>query len=217
MRFLTGCIFFVSLPAFANSVTFAGYQFGSLYGSENLTIDGSGDLVVPTTNNLYGGATSLLPAGTQMVTTTFLDSAVTVGPAAELWVQDFTNPLTYEAAIGAFSGDADYDFEYRVDGVSGTFLSTGIARTAGAHSAAIAELPDGSVDFFLDNALVASVTAAQFGIPDLTHVVLTANGDAAGEPSTFTSFTVTTPEPSYLPCLIGIFAAFALVRKAHAG
>ena len=203
----------VSLPVFANSVVFDRFTVSSLYGPENLSIDGSNHLLVPTTSNLFGGATSPLPAGTALMTASFLDSGLTTGPAAELWVQDFTNPLVYEAAIGAFTGKSDYFYEYRVDGVSGTFQDTGVARTAGTHSAAIEELSDGTVEFFMDNALVASASAAQFGIPALSDVVLTANGDAAGETATFTSFAVVTPEPSYLPCFVGIFGAGLLLRK----
>src|SRR5579864_8971789 len=88
MKFLATCLILLAVPVFANSVMFDGYQVNSLYGPENLSIDGGGNLLVPTTDNLFGGATTLLPTGTVFMTTTFLDSGSTAGPAAELWVQD---------------------------------------------------------------------------------------------------------------------------------
>ncbi len=209
---LAGALLLVSRPAAANTVFFDGYNFASLYGPENLTLNG-GNLLVPTTANDFGGATVPLPADTSIVTASFLDSGLTTGAAAELWVQDFTNPQIYEAAVGAFTGHADFFILYRVSGGSSSFIDTNILRTAGTHSTAIEELPNGTVDFFLDNALVGSATAAQFGIPVLGDVVLTANGDAAGEPATFTSFAVTTPEPSSFLCIAGALAMLALRAK----
>lgn len=212
-RSLAGLLCLASIPALANQVSFSGYSFVSLYGTENLTLDGSGNLLVPTTASNFGGATTALPNGTVLITTSFLDSGSTAGPAAELWVQDFTNPLVYEAALGAFTGHSFYSFEYRIDGVSSTFQDTAIQRTAGVHTAAIEQFQDGSVDFFLDNNLVASASAAQFGIPVFADVVLTANGDAAGEQATFTSFTSAVPEPSYSLMTLGFLVALPLLRK----
>lgn len=201
-----------SFSATANTVTFAGYTFNSLYGTETLVID-SDNLLVPTTASDFGGATTALPTGTTLISTTFLDTGVTVGSAAELWAQDFGAPNAFETAIGAFSGYADYYFLYRIDGVSQTFLSTNVARTAGSHTAAIELLSNGTVDFFLDSALVGSATSAQFGIPLLGDVVLTANGNAAGQQATFTAFDAAAPEPSYVPCVAGIFAVLLVVRS----
>ncbi len=213
MAFFAGSLFLASLPTFANSVSFDGYQLNSLYGPENLTVTG-GNLLVPTTSSDFGGATSLLPAGTSFLTASFLDSGSTSGPAASLWVQDFTSTVTYEAAVGAFTGYSDYVFLYRIDGGSvSVFLSSTIPRTPGAHSAALQRLSNGTLEFFLDNTLVASATASQFGIPVLSDVVLTADGNASGEQATFTSFASAIPEPSCLPCCIGILAAIAFVRK----
>ncbi|HEY3738543.1 MAG TPA: hypothetical protein VGL53_01805 [Bryobacteraceae bacterium] len=210
---LSSVALLASFSATANTVTFAGYPFQSLYGTENLVIDSSGNLLVPTTASDFGGASTALPTGTTLLSTTFLDSGVVVGPAAELWAQDFAAVHPYETAIGAFSGYADYYFLYRIDGVgSETFLTTNVARTAGSHTAAIELLSNGTVDFLLDNALVGSVNSSAFGIPVLGNVVLTANGSAAGQQATFTSFAVVTPEPPYGPCLIGAFAALLIVR-----
>jgi hypothetical protein len=96
------------------------------------------------------------------------------------------------------------------------FQHTGIARTAGIHSASIALLSNGTLDFFVDNTLAASPTAAQFGIPQLSDALLTANGDALGEQATFVSFSAV-PEPSYLACCIGIFGAIGFVRRRKQG
>ncbi len=207
---LAGALLLASRPVAANTIFFDGYNFASLYGPENLTLDGSGNLLVPTTASNFGGATVPLPTGASIVTASFLDSGLTTGAAAELWVQDFTNPQVYEAALGAFTGHADFFILYRVSGGASAFIDTNILRTAGTHSAAIEELANGTVDFLLDNALVGSASVAQFGIPVLGDVVLTANGDAAGEPSTFTTFAVTTPEPSSFLCIAGALAMLAL-------
>ncbi len=204
---LSGALLLASRFAAANAVSFEGYLFSSLYGPENLMLS-SGNLLVPTTSSDYGGAITSLPSQAATVTASFLDSGFTTGPAAELWVQDFTNPLSYEAAVGAFTGLADYYVLYRVDGVSSAFLDTHIARTPGTHTASIEELADGTVDFFLDNALAGSASAAQFGIPILGDTVLTANGDAALEQATFTAFSVTTPEPSSFLLMAGVLAMF---------
>jgi hypothetical protein len=212
--FLAGAIFLASSPAAANTVLFDGYQFSSLYGPENLTINGSNNLLVPTTSNNFGGATTPLPVDAFAATTSFLDSGLTTGPAAELWVQDFTSTVTYEAALGAFTGHADYFVLYRVDGGSiSQFIDTGVARSAGTHTVSIEELANGTVDFLLDSALVETASAAQFGIPVLGDVVLTANGDATGEQATFTSFSVTTPEPSPFLCLTAALVVFAFRAK----
>ncbi len=208
---LAASIFLTSRPAAANTVLFDGYQFSSLYGPENLTLS-SGNLLVPTTSSDYGGATRALPGGDYTVIASFVDSGLSTGPAAELWVQDFTNPLTYEAAIGAFNGSSDYYVLYRVNGVSSSFIDTHISRTAGTQTAAIEEFANGTVEFFLNNSLVVTATAAQFGIPVFADVVLTANGDAAGEQATFTSFTIT-PEPSSFLLMGGALALLALRAK----
>lgn len=213
IAFISASLFVAAVSATADTVSFDGYQFNSLYGSENLTLSG-GNLLVPTTSNSFGGAVTLLPNGTSFLTTSFVDSGSTAGAAASLWVQDFTSTFTYEAAVGAFTGGGNYDFLYRIDGGAvSVFQATSVQRTAGVHSAAIAELPNGTVEFFLDNALVASATQSQFGIPDLSDVVLTADGDATGEQATFTSFAAATPEPRYLPCLVGRFGVFLIFRK----
>src|SRR5579864_6660647 len=41
---LAGALLLASRPASANTVFFDGYNFASLYGPENLTLDGSGNL-----------------------------------------------------------------------------------------------------------------------------------------------------------------------------
>jgi hypothetical protein len=213
---LAGAILLTSIPAAANAITFDGYHFASLYGPENLTLDGGGNLVVPTTASDYGGAATALPGGTVIVAASFLDSGLATGPSAELWVQDLSATPSYEAALGAFTGDADYFVLYRVNGVNSSFLDTGVLRTAGTHSAEIEQLGNGTVDFFLDNSLVGAATAAQFGIPVFKDVVLTANGSAAGQQATFTMFTSATPEPSsalYLFCGAAILAGL-LFRKS---
>ena len=64
IAFLAGAILLTSIPAAANAITFDGYHLTSLYGPENLTLDGGGNLVVPTTASDYGGATTALPSGT---------------------------------------------------------------------------------------------------------------------------------------------------------
>jgi hypothetical protein len=210
-----GLIFLATLPVAANSVFFDGYTFQSLYGPENLVLSG-GNLQVPTTASNYGGATTSLEAGTALVSASFQDSGVTVGPAAELWVQDFA-AQTYEGAIGAFSGLSDYYVLFRIDSVSSAFLDTGVARTAGTHTASIVLGSDGSVKFILDNALVETATAAQWGIPTLADVVLTANGSASGQNAIFTSFDSGVPEPSYLPCVAAVLFIGVFVRIRQRG
>jgi hypothetical protein len=212
--FLAGAIFLASSPAVANTVVFDGYQFNSFYGPENLIVNGSNNLLVPTTSNNFGGATTPLPVDSFAATASFLDSGLTTGPAAELWVQDFASTVTYEAALGAFTGHADYFVLYRLDnGTVSQSIDTGVARSAGTHTASIEELANGTVDFLLDNALVGTASAAQFGIPVLGDVVLTANGDATGEQATFTSFSVTTPEPSSFLYLTAALVLFAFRAK----
>lgn len=215
MAILAGAFFLASLPALANSVSFDGYAFSSFYGPENLTFDGSGNLLVPTVLSNFGAAATLFPTGASSVTTSFLDSGITSGPAAELWVQDFANSFLYEAAVGAFTGLSDFYFMYRIDGGSvSVFQDSGIARTKGIHSASIALLSDGTLEFLLDNTLVGSASTAQYGIPQLSNALLTANGDALLEQATFTSFSAA-PEPSYLACWIGIFVALGFVLRRN--
>ena len=197
----------------ANVVTFDGTPFQSFYGPENLTIDGSGNLLVPVVLSGFGAAGTSVPSGVSFVTTSFLDSGSSAGPAGELWVQDFANSHLYEAAVGGFTGSSDYYVMYRIDGTAvGQFLDTGIARTAGNHSVAVALLSDGTLDFLVDGNLAGSATAAQYGIPEFSDALLTVNGPSNGDEATFTSFSMA-PEPSYLSCLAGILASFGLVRK----
>jgi hypothetical protein len=213
MTIVAGALFLASLPAMADIVTFDGTQFHSFYGPEDLTIDGSGNLLVPVVLSGFGAAGTTLPSGTSYVATSFLDSGSNSGPAGELWVQDFANSHLYEAAVGAFTGSSDYFVMYRIDGTAvGQFLDTGIARTAGVHSASVALLSDGTLDFFVDGSLAGSATATQYGIPELSDALLTVNGPANGDEATFTSFSLT-PEPSSLVCLAGIIASVGFVRK----
>jgi hypothetical protein len=108
---------------------------------------------------------------------------------------------------------------YRIDGVSGSFLDTGIARTDATHTASIYLETDGTVEFILDGTLVGSASSAQWGIPALSDVVLTANGSASGQEAIFTSFQSSVPEPSYLPCMAaGMFiSVFARILKRRPG
>ncbi len=213
MTIAAGVLFLASLPAMANVVTFDGTQFSSFYGPENLTIDGSGNLLVPVVLSGFGAAGTSLPSGASHITTSFLDSGSTSGPAGELWVQDFANSHLYEAAVGAFTGLSDYFVMYRIDGTAvSQFLDTGIARTAGVHSAGVALLSDGTLDFFVDGNLTRSATAAQYGIPGFSDALLTVNGPTLGDEATFTSFSLA-PEPSSLVCLAFILATFVFVRK----
>lgn len=213
MTIVAGALFLASLPAMADIVTFDGTQFQSFYGPENLTIDGSGNLLVPVVLSGYGAAVTLLPSGASSVTTSFLDSGSSAGPAGELWVQDFANSHLYEAAVGAFTGLGDYFVMYRIDGTAvGQFLDTGIARTAGVHSAGVALLSDGTLDFFVDGTLAGSATAAQYGIPEFSDALLTVNGPMNGDVATFTSFS-TAPEPSSFVCFASLLASLGFVRK----
>jgi hypothetical protein len=212
---LIASFFLWSLPALANSVLFSGYSFQSFYGPENLTFDGSGDLLVPVTTSNFGAAVTQLPTGTSIVTTTFLDSGMNTGPGAELWVQDAVSPLLYEIAVGAFTGSSDFFVLYRIDGGSvNQFVDTGIARTAGVHSASIELATNGTIEFFLDNTLAVSATAAQYGIPALSNALLTANG-ATGNQATFTSFSSAVPEPASFALMAAIFLGFGFVRGAR--
>jgi len=213
MTIVAGALFLVSLTAMANVVTFDETQFSSFYGPENLTINGSGNLLVPVVLSGFGAAGTTLPSGASFITTSFLDSGSTSGPAGELWVQDFANSHLYEAAVGAFTGLSDYVVMYRIDGTAvSQFLDTGIARTAGVHSAGVALLSNGTLDFFVDGNLAGSATAAQYGIPEFSDALLTVNGPDNGDEATFTSFSLA-PEPSSLGCLVVILASFWFVRK----
>jgi hypothetical protein len=108
MTIVAGALFLASLPAMANTVTFDGTQFQSFYGSEVLTLDGSGNLLVPVVLSGYGAAGTTLPSGTSFAAASFLDSGSSSGPAGALWVQDFTNGHLDEAAVGAFTGLSDF-------------------------------------------------------------------------------------------------------------
>ena len=213
MTIVAGALFLASLPAMANTVTFDGTQFQSFYGSEVLTFDGGGNLLVPVVLSGFGAAGTTLPSGASFAATSFLDSGSSSGPAGELWVQDFTNGHLDEAAVGAFTGQSDFYMMYRIDGTAlSQFLDTGIARTPGVHSVALALLPNGTLDFFVDGSLAGSATAAQYGIPQFADALLTVNGPANGNVATFTSFS-TVPEPSYLVCLAGLLGGFGFARK----
>jgi len=206
----------LGLPATANTVTFSGFTWNSFYGPENLTVDGSGDLHVPTTSNTYGAAATTLAADTASLFGTYTDGGPGVEPGQEVWVLAVSGDQEFEAAVGAFGNfDNTVNVAYWYILTSGVMTSSNFVefpRTAGDHTAGFNLLANGDLEFLYDGSVELTTTPADFAIPDLQTGLLTAGGTTEGQDGVFNSFTTGVPEPR-----AGALAGLGLVALLAAG
>ena len=167
--------------------------------SGSITVNGDDELEVTSAcaaeaTSCWGSAHSNTPqdfrdAAAQVVTTTFVDEGPGT-PGGQIWVEEESGTGGW-TQFGAYQNQAEYrifEWEYTTNAMLS--VSTGVARTAGEHTLSIAKRADGTVDYYLDDALV--YTAVHLTLDFIGDVYLAANSLAEPGTVTFTAYDTST-------------------------
>jgi murein DD-endopeptidase MepM/ murein hydrolase activator NlpD len=201
--FIAGVLlFFVGLPHIQATVSvgWRGFRWISMYGSGGVVVASEPDHLITFTGdasvNYFGGGRHLTSSEFQAapgvwMEATFQDTGASPGPWVTVWT--ITPQRLFHAALGAQGDDDRYLVYWRREEPPGILVEgspfVAIApRTPGEHTVKIAKRANGVLEFWLDGALVYSLTPDRFPMPTFTDVALLASGTAPYQFATYTNY-----------------------------
>ncbi len=163
-------------------IVWEGVTWDQPYGASSL--GGGGELEVTSScgaENCWGAAHYNTPvafrnAPGHSVSFTFYDPG-SGGGGVQIWIEKEGSPHAAWTQFGAWDGDVNYGiYWWNVDTDVDGSVDTGVMRSTGLHTLTVGKRPDGTVDYFIDGALVETNTQMDMGY--IGDVYLAAHSDA---------------------------------------